>query len=295
MKKPTAKKAAAATVQFWDLGSAETYQRTTGRWRARPQAVPAEGPRSLTRVLQILEMLGNTSESASLAEISGALGAPRSSTFALLQPMMATGYLARGQARYRLGPKAFALAAAIMGTRDDVYRLESVMSHLSDHTGLTVLHTEFLYDEGVAVHRHVLQSKRTIRYVGIVGIPRPLHTTASGRAMLAFAGLDWTARHLDSLEGKPSMRRDSRARKHLERQLEEVRRDAYASSIGDFDPRIGARAGPILGPKGTAVGSVGVAGLASEIRAEFTILAELVREAARTLSSPATLRPLRPD
>lgn len=286
-----------ASTNFWDLGAADINRRDTGRARAPTESsrAPAMGPLSLTRVLRILQLLGSRPEGASLAEIGTFLAAPRSSTFALLQPLTATGYLARWEGRYRLASGAFELATDILGARQQVDVLDSVMNQLSDQTSFTIMHSEFLRDRGAAVHRHVLQSRRTIRYVGSVGVERPLLPTASGRAMLAFAGGGWTSHYLDHLDIQPTLRAGSRARRNVEKLLEGVRRDGYAASIGEFDPRIGAVAAPVVDTQGNAIGAIGVAGLASEIKLELGEVAPLVREAARALSAAAQSLVTRPQ
>jgi len=276
-----------AVASFWDLGMADNNRRDTGR--TRPSAAASRtadsGPLSLRRILKILQMLGTQPEGASLSQITGFLEAPRSSTFALLQPLVAGGFLVRADGRYKLGPGAFSLASDILSARHDGYVLDSVLNHLSEQTLFTIMHSEFLRERGATIHREVIQSRRTIRYVGTVGVERPLITTASGRAILAFAGAAWTKKYLDGVQGTPALRPGSATRRKFDRMLEQVRRDGFAASIGDFDVRIGAVAAPIMDAQGLAVGSVGVAGLASEIEAELASVVPLVRAAGSSLST----------
>jgi len=274
---------------FWDLGTAENNRRDTGRARSGAAAsrTTAAGPLSLQRVLRILQMLGRQPEGAALAQITSFLEAPRSSTFALLQPLIAGGFLVRAGGRYKLGPGAFSLASDILSARHDEYLLDSVLNHLSEQTSFTIMHSEFLRERAAIVHRQIIQSRRTIRYVGSVDVERPLLTTAAGRAILAFAGETWTRHYLDNVQAKPALRPGSVARRKFERLLEQVRRDGFAASIGDFDVRIGAVAAPVLDAQGLAVGSVGVAGLASEMHAELATVAPLVRAAGASLSAQA--------
>ena len=235
-------------------------------------------------MLQILELLSAHGEGRSLAQLCADLQAPRSSTHALLQPLVSRGMLSRREGLYRLGPAAFALASGILGARDEPYLVQSVLGMLSERTALSIMYSEFDRGQQAVVHRQVVQSRRSIRYITAPGVPRPLLTTAAGRAVLAHAGAAWTAGFLDRARTRPSLRAGSAARREFEAMLEQVRRQGFATSLGEFDPGVGAVAAPIVDAAGTAVGSIGVAGPVSEIRGELEALTRLVRDAGRQLT-----------
>lgn len=244
------------------------------------------GPLSLARVLQTLEVLGNKPEGATLAEICEAVSAPRSSTFALLKPMLAKGYLARHERKYLLGPRAFVLASSIMNASDQAYLTQSVMSNLSEQTGLTILFSVMQNDPPAIVHRQVIQSTRSIRYMASTGTPRPIVSTASGRAMLAFSPPQWTARYLDTLrDQRPNLRAGGRPRQNFEVLLDQVRRNGYSASLGDMDPAVGAVAAPVLGAERTAVATICIAGPLTDVRRELSNLSVMIRKAGEQLSS----------
>lgn len=244
----------------------------------------ASGPRSLTRILRILEILSEPDDGHSLADICRRLRAPRSSTFALVRPLLSLGCLIREAGIYRLGPAAFALASRILGARDADKIVPAVMRELSETTGLTIMFSEFLKDEAVVVHRQAIQSRRSIRYVATVGNKRPLLTTAAGRAVLAFSDLRWLRRYLDGVGPEANMPPRSAARQRYEAMLERVRRQGFATSLGEFTKGVGAVAAPILSAEGQAVGSIGAAGPVAEVRADLEHIAHEVGIAARTLS-----------
>ena len=68
--------------------------------KATSAPLPAEdserdttGPRSLTRLLGLFDVLSLTQNGMSLAELSATLAAPKSSLLNLLRPLVAEGYL----------------------------------------------------------------------------------------------------------------------------------------------------------------------------------------------------------
>src|SRR3954454_2182023 len=73
--------------------------------------------RSATRLVALFEALATLEEGISLAELSATIAAPKSSLLGLLRSMVALGYMEHGRGLYRLGPKAFRLAADILAIR----------------------------------------------------------------------------------------------------------------------------------------------------------------------------------
>ncbi len=72
------------------------------------------GPRSLTRLLGLFDVLSMTPDGMSLAELNVTLESPKSSLLNLLRPLVAEGYLIHSAGQYRLGPSIFRLAASVM-------------------------------------------------------------------------------------------------------------------------------------------------------------------------------------
>ncbi|MGE0719260.1 MAG: IclR family transcriptional regulator [Alphaproteobacteria bacterium] len=258
-----------------------------------PAAAPAPAPRdgtagplSLTRILHILEILSRHDDGRSLAELCRALDAPRSSTFALIRPLVTLGYLTRDGGRYRLGPASLLLALGIVGTRGPDQIVHSILEGLADRTELTVMYSEFLREEAVIVHRQVIQSQRAIRFVAHVGQRRPLAMTAGGRAVLSACEPQWIRRYLDA-STQPRLRPGSPARKRYADMLDQVRLRGYATSLGEFTEGVGAVAAPVLGPDGRPVASVGASGPVADVADNLQRIAGDVLHAARTLSQAA--------
>ncbi|MCC7273610.1 MAG: IclR family transcriptional regulator [Alphaproteobacteria bacterium] len=246
------------------------------------------GPLSLTRILHILEILSRHEDGRSLAELCRALEAPRSSTFALIRPLVALGYLAREDGRYRLGPAALVLALGILGTRDADQIVFSILKDLSDKTALTVMYSQFLREDAVIVHRNVIQSRRAIRFVATVGQRRPLLMTAGGRAVLSACEPAWVRRQLDAATA-PRLRVGSAARKRYEAMLARVREQGFATSLGEFTEDVGAVAAPVLGTDGRPIASIAASGPVTQVAADLDRIGREVALAGRKLSQAANI------
>jgi DNA-binding IclR family transcriptional regulator len=74
-------------------------------------------PMALTRVLHLLRLLAERPGGLSLAPLSAALDAPKTSVLSLLRGLTAHGYLQRSDGVYRLGPESLALGALLVAAR----------------------------------------------------------------------------------------------------------------------------------------------------------------------------------
>ena len=60
----------------------------------------SEGPRSLNRILALFDLVAQSDQGLSLAELSTALDCPKSSLLVLLRPLTEKGYLMRENDAY---------------------------------------------------------------------------------------------------------------------------------------------------------------------------------------------------
>ncbi|UUX97372.1 helix-turn-helix domain-containing protein [Aquabacterium sp. J223] len=74
-------------------------------------------PMALTRVLHLLRLLAERPGGLSLAPLSAALDAPKTSVLSLLRGLTARGYLQRSDGVYRLGPESLSLGALLVSAR----------------------------------------------------------------------------------------------------------------------------------------------------------------------------------
>ena len=138
-----------------------------------------------TRALEVLRLLSGAPGPMTAQGLARALGAPRSSTYHLLDAMREAGFVMNVDGRWGLGVAAFEVGAAY-SRLDPLVRLAApVLRGIVRSVGahpvvayLAVLHgTETLY---VAKHE-----SRRLGIVTEVGVRLPAALTASGRAMLA--------------------------------------------------------------------------------------------------------------
>src|SRR4051794_39117671 len=74
------------------------------------------GPRAMSRVLRLFDLLARHREGMTLSELSVALEVPKSTFLASLTGLVADGFLLNQGKVYTLGPGAYRLAGTIMAS-----------------------------------------------------------------------------------------------------------------------------------------------------------------------------------
>lgn len=205
----------------------------------RPPVISGQVERvkSADRALDLLELLAARNDGITFQEVAAELNLPKSSAHGLLQTLVARGYaeLSPGERRFRLGPKASALAWPAARSRFDhasalvaqIARVSGETAHLAELDGV---HVRFrVSDEGHQRMRLVSPGSTAI----------PAHATAAGKALLATLSDDeiqerYAAAGLNA-EALPQLTpRTTRRLSLLQRELDEVRRLGHAHDVEGY-------------------------------------------------------------
>jgi DNA-binding IclR family transcriptional regulator len=136
------------------------------------------------RTLDLFEAFARERKPMSLSQLARAIGAPVSSCFGIVRTLEARGYLYEVKARGGFYPtKLLFEHTRVIASHDPLAeRFVPLLEKLRDRTGETVLVSKRL--DRQAVYLEVLESPHSIRYSPKVGEFRPLHSSASGKALL---------------------------------------------------------------------------------------------------------------
>ncbi|ETF01415.1 hypothetical protein W822_18525 [Advenella kashmirensis W13003] len=139
--------------------------------------------KSAKRVLDILQFFARTREPASLSQIAASLGFPKSSCLALLDTLEGDGYAHQIAGRYYL-TRRWLHEAKIVSAHDPLIQLlHPTLEGLCKELGETVLLAQRTGEQ--LVYLDVVEPDSTVRFTARVGQFKPLHCSASGRAILA--------------------------------------------------------------------------------------------------------------
>lgn len=270
-KRPTRSKAASLPKERRAKSGPIELQPTAALSAIREEGNGAHGDpyqlQGLDRVVAILDLLGASDDSLSLAEICHRMELRKSTAHRALMALERTGLIERAPgSRYRLGLKLYDMGNRAVEQIDLRARVHPYLRRLALRVGeivhLGVLHkTRVVYiDKIEPINRRVCISSRT-------GTSNPVYSTSLGKAMLAFLPPEEAAQIIDEIRFKTFTSKTLGTREELSTALDRVRRRGYA--IDDEEMEIGTRCvgAPILDANQRAIAAVSVSGSATRLAA----------------------------
>jgi len=138
--------------------------------------------KSAKRVLDILRFFSEEKAPASLARLSSALNFPKSSCLALMDTLVAEGYAYQFDGRYYLTGRWLRESEAVARHDHIAIRCRPTLQRLRDELGETVLLAQLAQKK--VVYLDVIEAAHVLRFTGFTGQRKPIHASASGRALL---------------------------------------------------------------------------------------------------------------
>jgi DNA-binding IclR family transcriptional regulator len=239
--------------------------------------------RSVDRAVAILDLLAFGGWHTG-AEVSRELGVHRSTALRLLGTLERHALVERDSrtAKYRLGRRLPQLASVVTGEFDLRYVARPVCESLSDALGETVTLDVLVGDVIVPIEQATTST--SVVSVNWLGRRTPVHCTASGKVILAFA----PEAVRDRLLSMPLERVTSRTITDLaalEAQLEGAREAGFARTYEELEVGLDAIAAPVRSAEGEVVGALDVSGPSHRLRVEGRHeLVDLTKDGAADLS-----------
>src|SRR5437660_8569358 len=240
-----------------------------------------EGVRSVERAIAILDLLGQGGWRTG-ADVARELGVHRSTALRLLATLERKSFVERDQrtARYTLGRRLAQLASVVTGELDLRSLARPVCEELATAAGETATLDVLAGDVIVPIEQATAST--SVVSVNWLGRRTPIHGTASGKAILAFAA----PAVRDRLLAMPLDRLTPHTvtdRSRLEAELEEVRRTGVARTREELEVGLDAVASPVFGAQGEVLAALDVSGPSHRLRGAFD-LERMTRERAGGLS-----------
>jgi IclR family transcriptional regulator, acetate operon repressor len=260
--------------------------RSAGSRGRNEAADPAEGSsgRSSARVVAALEALTRSEEGLGLAELSLAVGAPKSSLLGILRSLVALGYLAHSHGLYRLGPRSFRLAADMLAVRRFPTLVRPVLQDLQARTQETVFLVQLDPVARRVTYVEGIDSPNPIRYTVPTGTTRPLYVSAGGLMLLSFQDPAFVDTYLRSVPLDPLTPRTITDVGQLRQRLQTIRREGFAVSLGETVPGAAGLAAPIFNADGSVTAGLLIAAPIERFEKELPRLKRLLREATSIVS-----------
>lgn len=253
--------------------------RTVVKRPKKIQSSPVSGPtvepehgdpyqlQGLDRVVAILDLLGASDNSLSLAEICQRMGLHKSTAHRALMALERTGMIERAPAsRYRLGLKLYDMGSRAVEQIDLRSRVQPHLRKLALRVGETV-HLGVLHKTRVVYINKIEPINRRVCISSRTGTSNPVYSTSLGKAILAYMPAEEVAKTISKIQFNAFTSKTLTSSAELLDALERVRRRGYA--VDDEEMEIGTRCvgAAILDVSGHPIAAVSISGSATRLAA----------------------------
>jgi IclR family transcriptional regulator, acetate operon repressor len=243
-------------------------------------SAPAQGTQSIDRAGEMLARLLDSEAPMSLRELAEAADLPKSTASRLLTALERHGLVHQAGERGKLEPGPAILRFAHRGgvERHLVELAHPALETVADACGETV-NLSVPTPNGVD-HLAQVDGRHFLGAGQWVGRRVDYHCTANGKVFLAFGAAELPAGRLTRMTPNTIVGRAA-----LDRQLQAVRRDGFATTIDELEVGLSALAAPVRGPVGHVIAALSISGPTLRLtRARVAELAPVLLHEAGALS-----------
>jgi DNA-binding IclR family transcriptional regulator len=239
---------------------------------------------SVDRAARILRALASGPRRLGVSELSERLGIARPTVHGLLQTLQDHGFVEqdRDSEKYQLGPGLLHLGNSYLDLNELRGRSIVHAERLADRTAVAV-RVGVMHGPMVVVVHHVFRPDAAFQVLE-VGAELPVHASALGKAMLAYAPRELVNDLI--AEGLPKLTGRTLTPAKLRRELDEIRPTGIARERDEAVLGESSIAGAIFDRAGVAIGAIAVVGETELIipRGPAKGLRPAVGDAARAIS-----------
>jgi IclR family transcriptional regulator, acetate operon repressor len=247
------------------------------------------GAQAIERAIAILRCFTGDVNDRGISELAAEVHLGASTVHRIVRALCEGGLLAQDTTteRYHLGPTT-ALLGQLAIERLGFSLARAELDALVAETGESVNLGVRQGDDVLVVLR--IESHQPLRFDQEPGTRVPVHASAMGKALLAFASTS-PAETVASLHDLERLTRNTvTSRKRLVAELEEVRRNGFAQNNEERNVGVRAIAAPVLDRGGVARAAIAIQGPTVRMTAERT--AEIARAAVAAAQRVGAVVPL---
>ncbi len=241
---------------------------------------------TLARGLMVLEKLAEAPDGLGITELAEAFEVDKGSMSRVLQTLSNYGFAEKDERtrKYVLGPQIVRLSRAVLTRLPVRETAKPYLQKLVEATGENA-HLAILA-QGQALYIDQAESSSSLRVHTGIGTLAPLHCTALGKVLLAFANAP-AAETLASYTVRTIT--DPAALRH---HIEQVKTQGYAIDDEEFEPGVRCIAVPVRDYRGRCVAAIGVSGPTSRLPLEdMRQVAQTVQAIGQSLSDRLSFKP----
>ena len=241
------------------------------------------GPRSVLRVLDMLQAVAAHPDGLTLTEISSALALPKTSTFTLLKALEAGDYLDLRNSRYVLGLQALRLGVSLNQPHLITRYARPVLEWLAQETNETIMLAVPAEEGHEVIYLDVIESDTPLRFVVRPGNRRPFYCAAAGKAVLAFLSIEFQQKYLDTTTFI-KFTADTSSKEELIKLLPKIRRRGVVLDANGIIDGAAGVASPGFDRNGRVNCAISIAGPTARMLAQQAQFERLALEAGERMS-----------
>lgn len=218
---------------------------------------------SVIKASRILEAFTPERPRLTLAQLAEASGYPKTTLYTLAATLVHTGFLERVSDMYALGKGVVRLSQAVRVNVEIRDRAAPILRELADATHESVYLT--VPDGSWVLYVYAIESSHRLQARSAIGDRAHFHSTAVGKAMLAFMTEDERERIMSDV-GLPAQTTttitDGEA---LAQELATIRSQGFSIDHSENEPNTFCIGAPIFDHAGSAIGACSVSGNSDEL------------------------------
>lgn len=219
----------------------------------------------VAKALKLLAHLANNKDAVALADLSRALKIPKPTTYRLARSIEAEGFVHKDPLtrRYRVGAafEDLALTALRYGAGHAPRQL--LMNRLAEQLGARI--NLAILKAGNVSNVEWVESTAPLRVDIRSNLPMAVHSSASGKLLLAFGSSDLQEHILHSAPFKAYTKKTITRRRALLQELGKIRQRGYAEDDQEMLPGVNCLAVPIRNKTGEVVAGLAVMAAAASL------------------------------
>ncbi|MEX2462595.1 MAG: IclR family transcriptional regulator [Paenibacillaceae bacterium] len=212
---------------------------------------------SLQNALHILRSYSLDNPSQGITEIANSLKLGKSTVHRLVATLAHEGFLVKDSEtrKYRLGYSVLALYGIVTFNLDVYNESLPIVRNLVDKVSETV-HIGVLDDQDV-IYLLKVECKHLVRFLTHVGRRNPLHCTSSGKVLLAYKEPLFIQSYIEN-EMQRYTENTLTDPKVLQKELEQIKKQGYATSFEELSAGVNSVAAPIRDYTGQVIAAITV-------------------------------------
>lgn len=239
---------------------------------------------SVANAILLMKSFSDERSEIGITTLAEHLGLAKSTVHRLASTLVEAGMLEQNKetGKYHLGLAVFELGSLVRRKIDISFEAKPWLMTLREQTGETV--DLSILDHGGVVCVNFLESQKVNRISSGIGLRKPIHCTAQGKALIAFQPMEIIERIITAKLERRTPRTMMKSAVLLD-EFAKIRARGYATDDEEYETGVRGIAAPIRDDNGNSVAAVGVTGPTQRLtKAGLLALTENVTAAAQAIS-----------